>query len=393
MRIITVNADLLSLTVELFEVVAKNKIKVILKCSAINLNVANPVLQIDWLDVKSEKIAKTELIKLVHKTKCELMYLDALKQIIAHPDLSISSINYVINKIAYGEIEFDGIVLLHEKTLDKIGELSKAWTLDNSINLLVARYLFGVLPKVKHYACFDTTFHKTQLVVNQIYPIDYRYYEDGVRKYGVDGLSCEYIISKLANYVDHSKLKGRYVIANISSLSSSICAIHKLKSVATTSRLVGATSVADLDSSVVFSLQSRCSLQSSEMQDILSNKSGLLGVSGISGELDILLKSDESRAKLAVDYLVNEVAANIAKLAGYLGGIDGIVFTASVGERNFYIREHICNRLAFLGIEIKHKDNKENKSIISKKSSKVRVMVIPTNENFAMLMQLLQRVQ
>ena len=212
-------------------------------------------------------------------------------------------------------------------------------------------------------ACFDTSFHRGQPAVAEVVPLPREICRGGVQRYGFHGLSYEYIASVLPE-VAPEIADGRVIVAHLGS-GASLCAMNDGKSVDSTlgftalDGLCMGTRPGAIDPGVVLYLFQRLGLSAKEVETILYKKSGLLGISGISNDMRDLLGSSEPGARLAVDYFVYQAAKEIGALAAVLGGIDGLVFTAGIGENSAEIRQRICEASAWLGIELDDAANDE----------------------------------
>jgi acetate kinase len=240
------------------------------------------------------------------------------------------------------------------------------------------------LPGVPQVACFDTSFHRGQPPVAQLVPLPRELCRGGVQRYGFHGLSYEYIASVLPT-VAPEIAGGRVIVAHLGS-GASLCAMRDGKSVDSTlgftalDGLCMGTRPGSIDPGVILYLFQMLKLSAKDVEAILYKKSGLLGISEISNDMRHLLGSQEPGARLAIDYFVYQVTRHIGALAGILGGIDGLVFTAGIGENSAEIRTRICEASAWLGIELDAEANTRKGPRISRAGSRVSAWVIPTNE-------------
>jgi acetate kinase len=237
---------------------------------------------------------------------------------------------------------------------------------------------------VPQVACFDTSFHRQQPPVAELVPLPRELREAGIQRYGFHGLSYEYIASVLPQ-VAPEVAAGRVIVAHLGS-GASLCAMKDGKSVDSTlgftalDGLCMGTRPGSIDPGVVLHLFQSLNLSVKEVETLLYKKSGLIGISGISNDMRDLLGKSEPAARLAVDYFIYRAAKEIGALTAVLGGIDGIVFTAGIGENSAEIRKRICEASAWLGIELDEVANTNRQTKISTGGSKVSVWVIPTNE-------------
>jgi acetate kinase len=240
-------------------------------------------------------------------------------------------------------------------------------------------------PGLKQIACFDTAFHRTNPWVTQTFAIPYSLTEEGVRRYGFHGLSYQYIARRLAQ-VDPALARGRVVALHIGS-GASLCAMKDGKSYASTmgftalDGLVMGTRSGTLDAGVLLYLMDHKHMTSKDIETLLYKQSGLLGVSGISSDMRDLIGNEEPRAKQAVELFIHRICRELGSLTAAMEGLDGLVFTAGVGEHSPYVRQEVCARLQWLGVKLDANANSTNDStLVSTLDSKVQVLVIPTNE-------------
>jgi acetate kinase len=240
------------------------------------------------------------------------------------------------------------------------------------------------MPDVPQVACFDTSFHQCQSLVAKLIPLPRDICKSGLQRYGFHGLSYEYVASVLPE-VAPEIAKGRVIIAHLGS-GASLCALKDGKGVDSSlgftalDGLCMGTRPGALDPGVVLYLFQTLGLSAKEVETILYKKSGLLGISGISSDMRELLARSEPEARLAVHYFVYRAAKEIGALAAVLGGIDGLIFTAGIGENSPEIRRRICQASSWLGVELDEIANDRKGPRISTPRSKVSCWVIPTNE-------------
>jgi acetate kinase len=251
-------------------------------------------------------------------------------------------------------------------------------------NLAAIEAVWERLPEVPQVACFDTSFHRGQPAVAELVPLPLAVRKSGVKRYGFHGLSYEYIASVLPE-VAPEIADGRVIVAHLGS-GASLCALKAGKSVDSSlgftalDGLCMGTRPGALDPGVVLYLFQGLGLSVKEVEKLLYKESGLLGISGVSNDMRDLLDSTEPGARLAADYFVYRAAKEIGALAAVLGGIDGLVFTAGIGENSPEIRHRICEASAWIGIELDPQANARRGPRISHGRSRVSAWVIPTNE-------------
>ncbi|HWB26440.1 MAG TPA: acetate/propionate family kinase [Chitinophagaceae bacterium] len=245
------------------------------------------------------------------------------------------------------------------------------------------------LPYVKQVACFDTAFHSSMPKTARLLPLPQAYYKKGIKKYGFHGLSYTYIMHSLKKVDAVYRGKGKVVIAHLGN-GASITAVKNGKSVDTsmgftpTGGLVMGTRTGDLDPGVAWYMMAKEKLTPAKFNKLVNRQSGLLGLSGISADMQQLLKSKNVRAAEAIDLFCYDVKKYIGAYTAVLGGIDTLVFTGGIGAHAPRIREKVCEGLQYLGINIDKKANKQNNEIISPAKSSIRVYVMATNEEYMM---------
>jgi acetate kinase len=251
-------------------------------------------------------------------------------------------------------------------------------------NLSPIRRALELAPDLPQIACFDTSFHRSQPEVAQMFALPSDLREAGVMRYGFHGLSYEYIASVLPD-IDPKAAAGKCVVLHLGN-GASMCALAACRSIAST---MGFTAVeglpmgtrsGSLDPGVILYLMNQRAMNASDIEKLIYNESGLLGISGLSSDMRALLSSQEPRAQLAVNYLVYRIGRELGSLAASLGGLDAIVFTAGIGENAPEIRRRICREAAWLGVEIDEAANAEGRSCISTSPSRIAAWVIQTNE-------------
>jgi acetate kinase len=288
------------------------------------------------------------------------------------------------HRVVHGGEEFTHPVLIDADVLAALEDLTALAPLHQPHNLTAIRALREAQPKLPQIACFDTAFHRSHPPLVDAYALPWEYYVAGVRRYGFHGLSYEYIASILPQ-VAPELAEGRVIVAHLGS-GASLCAMRAGRSVDSTmgfSPLDGVpmgTRPGALDPGVLLHLINEDGMSGDDLVRLLYYESGLLGLSGISNDMRVLLKSHEPRAQFAVDYFVHQVAKQIGALAAVLGGIDGLVFTAGIGEHAPGVRARIMEACAWLGVLTDADANRCGGPRISATDSAVSVWVIPTNE-------------
>ncbi|MGH7493043.1 MAG: acetate/propionate family kinase [bacterium] len=288
------------------------------------------------------------------------------------------------HRVVHGGAKFAGPVVVTPQVLADLKQLVPLAPLHQPYNLAAIQAVSERLPEVPQVACFDTSFHRGHAAVAEVIPLPRDICQAGLLRYGFHGLSYEYVASVLPE-VAPEIAEGRVVVAHLGS-GASLCALKKGKSVDSSMAFTAldgicmGTRPGAIDPGVVLYLFQELKLSVKEVESILYKKSGLLGISGISNDMRDLLDSSEPAARLAVDFFVYRAAKEIGALAAVLGGIDGLVFTAGIGENSAEIRRRICESSAWLGVELDTDANARKGPRISRAKSKVSAWVIPTNE-------------
>jgi acetate kinase len=288
------------------------------------------------------------------------------------------------HRVVHGGPRFAAPTIVTLPVLEELRALIPLAPLHQPHNLAAIDAVTARLPGVPQVACFDTSFHRGQPAVAEIVPLPADIRAAGVQRYGFHGLSYEYIASVLPEAAPEIA-NGRVIVAHLGS-GASLCAMKNRRSVDSTlgftalDGLCMGTRPGSLDPGVVLYLFQNLGLSAKEVETLLYKKSGLLGISGISNDMRDLLGTSEPLARLAVDYFVYRAAKEIGALAAVLGGLDGLVFTAGIGENAAEIRKQICEASAWLGIELDAEANLARKTRISRPGSRVSAWVIPTNE-------------
>lgn len=283
-------------------------------------------------------------------------------------------------------VRVDAAVLADLKSYIPLAPLHQPFALEAVEILLEQR------PDIAQVACFDTGFHHTIGKVEQLLPLPYEAWRQGLRRYGFHGLSYAYMATALAERHGEAA-RGRTVVAHLGS-GASLCAMQDLQSVATTmgfsalDGLMMGTRTGALDPGAVIYLMEIRKLTLEQVGHVLYHQSGLLGVSGISSEPRVIVQHEADqgeageRARLALALYVRRIVRETASLAAVLGGLDMLVFTAGVGEHSAFVRERVCKDLAFLGAQLDDQANQDDAPIISRRESRVRICVEPTNEEW-----------
>lgn len=304
---------------------------------------------------------------------------------------SLDEVEAIGHRVVHGGEIFKESAVIDDKVIEQIDECSEFAPLHNPAAILGMEACKKVMPGKPMVAVFDTTFHQTMPKEKYVYPIPYEYYKKyGVRKYGAHGTSHMYVSQRLAE-IENKNIEGLKIVTCHLGQGSSICAVDGGKSIDTSMGLTPlggipmVTRSGDLDPSVLTYLMKKENISAAEMENILNKKSGVAGISGLAPDFRVIeLESyeDNERAKIAMESFKYAVASYIAKYAVAMNGIDYIVFTGGIGENQINIRKGICEKLAFMGVDVDADANnmRGEEKVISKPDSKVKVYVIPTNE-------------
>jgi len=288
------------------------------------------------------------------------------------------------HRVVHGGPEFDRPVLIDAAVLDRLARYETLAPLHQPNNLAPIRLGITSNPELPQVACFDTAFHRGHAPHTDCYALPRTYYDEGIRRYGFHGLSYEYIAHRLPAVVPEIA-DGRVIVAHLGS-GASMCALLARRSVECTMGFTAldglpmGTRPGQLDPGVVLHLIEEKGMAAAEVTRLLYNDAGLKGLSGVSNDMRDLLASDDPGAAFALDHFVHRCAVHAGALAAALGGLDAFVFTAGVGEHAAPIRARIAERLAWLGAEVDPAANEAGATRISTPSSRVALLVVPTDE-------------
>ena len=304
---------------------------------------------------------------------------------------SLDELDAIGHRVVHGGEQFKDAVLITDEVIQEIKENAMLAPLHNPAAILGIEACQKVVPNKPMVAVFDTAFHQTISKEKYIYPIPYEYYEKyHIRKYGFHGTSHQYVANRVAEILGKDIKELKIVNCHLGQ-GASICAIKNGESVETSMGLTPlggipmGTRSGDLDPSVVTYLMKKEELDADDVEEVLNRESGVYGISMVSvdfRDIEAEALAGGKHAKLALDAYHYSIAGYIAKCAVAMGGIDVLTFTAGVGEKSPYSRSEICKQLGIFGVEISGKANlvKGEEAEISSANSKVKVFVIPTNE-------------
>ncbi|GMM18458.1 acetate/propionate family kinase [Lactobacillus amylovorus] len=343
------------------------------------------------LDDASFEIKLADGTKHVEKTEIPdqeaavSLLLKFLKQFNVVEDLN--EIVGVGHRVVNGGEFFKDSTIITKENLHEIYELEDYAPLHNPAEGRGIEAFMNVLPNVPQVAVFDTTYHRALDPVHYLYSLPYEYYEKyGVRKYGAHGTSVRYVAPRAADMMGKDLKDLKLIVCHLGS-GASITAVKDAKSYDTSmgfSQLAGitmATRSGDIDPSLIQHLMHVEHKSMDEMIYMLNHKSGLLGLSGISPDMRDVRESDSDRAKLARNIFINRIVRYVGSYIAEMGGVDGIIFTAGIGEHDMGVREAVMDAFKYMGVDPDYEaNNKISEGFITKPDSKVKVMVIPTNE-------------
>ncbi|MBL1321773.1 MAG: acetate/propionate family kinase [Methylophaga sp.] len=287
------------------------------------------------------------------------------------------------HRIVHGGIKLHQPTLLSEQVIDYLKTLIPLAPNHQPANLQAVDLLNKLQPTLPQIACFDTAFHASRPDVEQFFALPKIPALKDIRRYGFHGLSYEYIASVLPDYLGE-QAQGKIIVAHLG-YGASLCAIKNRRSMATTMTFTPldgipmATRSGSIDPAVVLYLQQQ-GMTNQQISDLLYFQSGLLGVSGISGDLQTLLNKPTPESRFAIELFIHNIVRAIGSLAATLGGLDALIFTGGIGENEIGIRAAIAEKCKWLGLKINAESNEQNKPCISHQDSKLSAWVIRTNE-------------
>ena len=303
-------------------------------------------------------------------------------------------IDAVGHRVVHGGEKFNKSVLINDEVIAKIKECYGIAPLHNPVNMAGIDAINEVLPEVPQVGVFDTAFHQTMPAKSYMYALPYKYYaEDGVRRYGFHGTSHRYVSQRVCDFLGVEP-KGKKIITCHVGNGGSITAVKDGKSIDTsmgltpTEGLMMGTRCGDVDPGALIFLMDKHNLSSKDMLNMVNKESGLSGVSGVSSdmrEITAAAKQGNEKAILSLEMYEQRITKYVGAFAAEMGGVDIIVFTGGVGEHQSSTRANVCNPLRFMGVEIDDAANDANngdEGIISTPNSAVKVVVIPTDEEY-----------
>jgi acetate kinase len=301
------------------------------------------------------------------------------------------------HRVVHGGPDFVEPTVVDARVVERLERFVPLAPLHQPNNLAPIKIVLERQPHLLQVACFDTAFHRGHPELADRYAIPENLFRDGVRRYGFHGLSYEYIAERMRE-VAPEIANGRVVVAHLGS-GASMCATNAGRSIESSMGFTAldglpmGTRPGQLDAGIVLYLLSEKGMTAKEVEHLLYHDCGLKGLSGISNDVRDLLASTDPRAKFALDYFAYRIALFTGMLATALGGIDGLVFTAGVGENAQPVREAVVDRLSWLGIELSKEANAKNELRISEKRSRVACFVVPTDEELMIARHTLRMIR
>jgi len=302
-----------------------------------------------------------------------------------------STIVGVGHRVVHGGTQFAGPAQVTSDVISVLEGFSPLAPLHQPHNLAPIKAIAENRPDIPQVACFDTAFHQTQPHLAQAYALPRELSDEGIKRYGFHGLSYDFVSSRLREIApDHAD--KRIIIAHLGN-GASVCAIEKGKSVATTmgftavEGLMMGTRCGSIDPGVLIYLMDEKGMDARAIESLVYKKCGLLGVSGISSDMRTLRQSDDPRAKEAIDLFIYRIVREIGSLAAALGGIDGLVFTGGIGQRDARTRREVAAGCAWLGAELDETRNGGAEGLISTDGSKLPMWVVQTDEELVIARQ------
>ena len=288
------------------------------------------------------------------------------------------------HRVVHGGTSFAAPTVVTKDVVASLKALCPLAPLHQPHNLTPIESIMAEAPHIRQVACFDTAFHQTQQQLAQNYALPCELTEAGVKRYGFHGLSYEYVSGKLRD-VAPDQADGRIIVAHLGN-GASLCAMHHGRSVATTmgftavEGLVMGTRCGSIDPGVLIYLMDERGMDARALEDLIYKKSGLLGVSGLSSDMRTLRGSDDPRAREAIDLFIYRIVREIGSLSAALGGLDGIVFTGGIGQRDTKTRKEVIDGCGWLGAAIDEQLNAAGQGRIDATTSRIPVWVLPTDE-------------
>ena len=307
---------------------------------------------------------------------------------------SFDEIDAVGHRVVHGGEKFNKSVLINDEVIAKVKECYDIAPLHNPVNIAGIDAITSILPNVPQVGVFDTAFHQTMPAKSFMYALPYKFYkEDGVRRYGFHGTSHRYVSKRVCEFLDVKYEDQKIITCHVGN-GGSITAIDHGKSVDTsmgltpTEGLMMGTRSGDVDPGALTYIMEKHNLSAKDIQNIINKQSGIAGVTEISSDMREIEAADnagDERAQLGLAMYEQRIIKYIGAYAAEMGGVDIIVFTGGVGENHTGVRENVCAPLGFMGVKLDNELNAKirgTETVISTADSKVKVVVIPTDEEY-----------
>ena len=338
---------------------------------------------------------KTEAVLMKDHTDAVKVVIEKLTDPAEGVIASLKEIDAVGHRIVHGGEKFKGSVVIDDSVLEAIAECNDLAPLHNPANLIGIRSCQKVMPGVPMVAVFDTAFHQTMPGKAYLYGLPYEYYEKyKVRRYGFHGTSHDFVSKRVGELLGKDRKDLKIIVCHLGN-GASVSAVDHGKSVDTSmgltplEGLMMGTRSGDMDPAIVGFIAEKENLTAAEVINICNKNSGVLGLSGISSDFRDLVEAaaaGNDHAQTTLEAYAYRVGKYIGAYAAAMNGVDAIVFTAGIGENVSYVREQVCSYLGYLGVELDPDANEKfrgEQGEITKPGCKVRVFVIPTNEELA----------
>ena len=342
------------------------------------------------------KLANGEKKQIMHDIPEHTEGVKFIFSLLTDPEIGVikdlSEINAVGHRMVHGGEKFNKSVVLTDEVLRAFEECNDLAPLHNPANLKGVNAVKELMPGLPQVGVFDTAFHQTMPAKAYMYAIPYELYQQyGVRRYGFHGTSHRYVSARVCEILGVKPEEQRIITCHIGN-GGSVAAVDKGKCIDTSmgltplEGLMMGTRSGDIDGGAISFIQKKQNLDADGISNLLNKKSGLLGITGISSdmrEIDAAAKNNDERAVLALDMYFYRIKKYVGAYAAAMGGVDTIVFTAGVGENQANMREEVCRNMEWMGVKLDVEKNvgiHGEEAIISTPDSKVKVVVVPTDE-------------
>ena len=383
MKILSVNAGSSSLKFQMYEMPEE---KVLISGVFERIGIENSMYTIK---INGNKTSKNALLP-THKEAVKLLVNELIENKVIN---SLDEIKGIGHRIVQGADKFESSVVIDDKVIETISELSALAPLHNPAAVIGIKAFKEIIPDAVAVAVFDTSFHQTMEKETYLYALPYNWYTDyQVRKYGAHGTSHKYVAGRLSKILNKEDIK--VIVCHLGN-GGSITAINNGKCVDTSmgftpnAGIIMGTRCGDIDVSIVPYMMQKTNLTYQELDNVINKQSGLLGISGVSSDsrdIESGIKEGNERCILAQKMFVRKVVDYIAKYYVLLNGVDAIAFTAGIGENSTSTRKHIIDSLKVLGIKLDEEANniRGEEKLITTNDSSIPCYVIPTDEEVMM---------